>query len=83
MDGEWKGEVTKSLEFNDKEHERLFEAIEKFGSKNEGEHKEIRQDIVTLKIGAARSGSKWGAITAAGTSLAMMAASYIWKVICG
>ena len=51
---EFKGQVKAVLEFNDKEHQRLYEAIEK-----------LRDDVMNMKLKVAMSGAKWGAITGA------------------
>ena len=70
--GYWEGQVDQCLQFNDKEHERIFDAVG-----------ELRKDVGSLKIDAAKSGSKWGAITAAAVSALMMVASFVWAKICG
>jgi hypothetical protein len=86
--GEWKGVVTASLQFNDKEHERLFEAVQKHGEKNLEEHKQIREDIAAicgdvtrLKLMAEHSGKRWGIITGAATSILVLALGWLMDLI--
>ena len=50
QNGYWKGKIDAKFEFNDKEHERLFDAITKFAESNEEEHKDINSKITTLRI---------------------------------
>jgi hypothetical protein len=67
MDEYWKGKLDQKMEFNDKEHGVIFDLVN-----------ELRGDVGKLKVEAAKSGSKWGAITAAVMSLA----AYLLNKLC-
>lgn len=50
QNGYWKGKIDAKFEFNDKEHQRLFDAITQFAESNDGDHKEINNQITMLRL---------------------------------
>jgi len=56
--GYWKGLVDAHLEFNDKEHERIYELLQEFIGHNIDEHRALTNDVINLKVKA----SIWGAV---------------------
>lgn len=46
----WKGLIDAKIEFNDKEHAKLYEAMKEFYDANDRDHREIDRELLGLKV---------------------------------
>ena len=64
----WQGRVDEKFDWNDKEHKRIFDAVEKIGT-----------TVETLKTRAARWGALGGILVAIGAYLATLLINHLCR----